>query len=138
MVREDILAKLMADSITKIVGEPSQGDINTLKQEQAGKAAKIKTTEDMIENGRKFGFLVVMLGCQKYGMVIGNPSVPGDPGGYDKAIQAKDSSIDQSKWKKKYARKVIEYEKFVDVDESIRTLLLQAVEELQRHSWKNT
>ena len=67
VVREDILIKLMSNPITKIIGEPSQGNINTLKQELAEKAAKIK-----VKKGRKFVFLVVVLLCHKYGTVKGN------------------------------------------------------------------
>ena len=97
-VREDILVKLMADPITKIIEEPGQGDINKLQQDLAEKAAKMKTTEDMVEKGRKFDFLRVVLGCQKYGMAIRNPAVwwdtLEDPRGYNKTIQAKDFSID--------------------------------------------
>ena len=59
------------------------------------------TTEDMVEKGCKYGFLVVELGKTKYGTVIGNATVqlmtPKDPGGYNKTIQAKDSSFDRSK-----------------------------------------
>ena len=51
----------------------------------------------------KFGFLVVVLGQQEYGSVIGNPAVkwdtPADHRGYNKSIQAKG--------KKKHARIVI-------------------------------
>ena len=46
-----MMAALMANPITKIIGEPDQGDINTLESELAAKAAKIKTTEDMVEKG---------------------------------------------------------------------------------------
>ena len=42
MVREDILAKLTADPITKIIGEPGHGDVNTLEQELAKKSQKLK------------------------------------------------------------------------------------------------
>ena len=52
----------------------------------------------MIEKGKKVVFLVVVLGQQKYGTVIGNLAVkrdtPEDPGGYDEFIQAKDSLFD--------------------------------------------
>ena len=51
MVREDILAKLMKDPITKIIRKHSQGDIDTLEKELAEKAAKIKITEDVVEKG---------------------------------------------------------------------------------------
>ena len=40
MVREDILAKLTADQMTKIIGGLGQGDINTLEQELAEKQLK--------------------------------------------------------------------------------------------------
>ena len=49
LVREDILAKLTADPVTKIIGESGQGGTNTLEQELAEKVAKIKTTEDVVE-----------------------------------------------------------------------------------------
>ena len=73
MVTEDILAKLTANLVMKMIGKPRQGDINTLEQELAEKAAKIKTTEDVVGKGRKFGLLVMVLEQQKYGAVIGNP-----------------------------------------------------------------
>ena len=65
----------MADPITKIVGESGQGDVNTLEQELAEKAANIKNTKNVVEKGCKVGFLVVFLGKNKYGTVIGNLAV---------------------------------------------------------------
>ena len=53
-----------------------------------------------------------------------------DPGGYNKSIQPNDSSFNQSKSKKKHACKVIEYKKFLGLEEKIQTLIIQAVEEL--------
>ena len=61
MAREDVLAKLTANLVIKIIGEPRQEDINLLEQELAEKAAKIKTTEDVVKKGKKFGFSVVVL-----------------------------------------------------------------------------
>ena len=133
MVWEDILAKLTADWVTKIIGEPGQGNINTFEQELTEKVTKFKITEDVVEKGRKFCFLVVVLGQQKYRAVIGNPAewwdTPEDPRRYDETIQAKDLSFNWSKGGKKHLRKVIKCEKVLGIEESIRTLLLQAVEE---------
>ena len=53
-----------------------------------------------------------------------------DPGEYDKIIQIKGSSFDQSKGEKRHTRKVPEYEMFLGVKENIWMLLFQAVEEL--------
>ena len=53
------MVKLMAEPIMKIIGEPDQGDINTLEQELDETTAKMKTTEDVVEKGCKYGFLVV-------------------------------------------------------------------------------
>ena len=64
-VCEDILAKLMVEPITKIIGKPGQGHITILESELAAKAAKIKTTDDMMEKGRKYCFLVIVLGKTK-------------------------------------------------------------------------
>ena len=65
----------------------------------------------------------MVLGRQKYGAVIGNPAAKWDTsedlGGYNESILAKDASFDQSKGEKKHARKVIEYDKFLEVEESI-------------------
>ena len=47
-----------------------QHDINQLESELVGKAAKIKTTGDIIEFGKKHGFFVMVIGRKKYGMVI--------------------------------------------------------------------
>ena len=52
-----------------------------------------------------------------------------DLGGCNVTVQAKDTTFDQSKSEKKHARKLIEYEKFLGVEESLRTLILQAVDE---------
>ena len=86
----------------------------------------------MVEKRKKFGFLIVVLGKNKYGTVIGNLAVawtmPEDPGGYDKSIQAKDSLFDCSK-REKHAQTVIEYKKFLRVKESIQNLLIQVIKE---------
>ena len=75
-----------------------------------------------MKKGRKYGFLVLVLSKQQYGMVVGNGEVQWtttkDPGGYNDTIQAKGT-----------ARWVIEYEKFLGVEESLLTLILQVVEE---------
>ena len=55
-VQEDILAELTAEPITKYIGEPGQGDINIIEAELTQRVAKIKTTEDLVEKGRKYGF----------------------------------------------------------------------------------
>ena len=72
MVRKDILAELTAESSTKIIGETGQGDLNILEAEITEWAAKIKTTEDMVEQGCKYSFLTLILGKTQYGWVIGN------------------------------------------------------------------
>ena len=70
-----------------------------------------------------------MLWKTKYRNVIGNSTVqwatPKDLGGYDDAaIKAKDTSFNRSKGAKKHTRKVIEYEKFLGIEENIRALIL--------------
>ena len=40
----------------KIDGEPTQSDINNLKNELAESIVKIKTMEDIAEQGKKYGF----------------------------------------------------------------------------------
>ena len=71
-VREDILVKLTMDPITKIIGEPGQGGLKVLEAECAEQVAKIKTTEDTIEKGHKYGFLILILEKVQYGRVIVN------------------------------------------------------------------
>ena len=77
-------------------------------------------------------FFSIGLRQTKVWSIIGNPEVkwdtPENLGGYDELIQAKDSSFDRSKGEKKHARKVIKYEKFLDIEESIQMLLIQAVD----------
>ena len=89
-IHEDILTKFMAEPITKIVSEPGQEDITILKSKLVVNAAKIKTTHDMVEKGRKYGFLVTVIGKNKYGIIIGNMGVqwtsPEDPCCYNKSI----------------------------------------------------
>ena len=130
-IQEDILTELTAEPITKIIGEPGQGDIHILKAELAEQVTKIKTIEDMADKGHKHGVLVLVLGQTQYGKVIRNETVhwttPKDLGGYDDTIQDNDTVFDRSKSEKKHARKVIKYEKFLGVEESLCTLILQAV-----------
>ena len=89
-VREDILVELTMDPITKIIGEAGQGGLNVLDAELKEWAAKIKTTQDMIEQGQKYGFLILILGKEQYRRVIGNERLqwknPEDPGRYDDSI----------------------------------------------------
>ena len=59
-VKEDVLTKLTTEPVTKINGEPGQGDIKLLEQEMAEKAAKIEATEDVIQKVKKIRFLVVI------------------------------------------------------------------------------
>ena len=56
----------MAKLITKIDREPTHSDINTLKNEQAERATKIKTTKDIVKHGKKYGFLIIVVGLAKY------------------------------------------------------------------------
>ena len=59
MVREDIIAELTANPIMKIDVETTQRDIDNLKNELAKHAAKIKTTKDIVEQSKKYGFLII-------------------------------------------------------------------------------
>ena len=106
-VWEDILTELTVKLITKIIGEPGQGDIYILEAELAKWVAKIKTTEDIIDKWHKYGFLVLVLGQTQYGRIIGNETAqwttPEDPGGYDDNIQTKDMAFDRNKSEKKHA-----------------------------------
>ena len=74
-VRRKIISKLMAELIIRINGEQGQGVINQLKSEIAKRSSKIKTMEDMVQKGQKYGFLIVVLGRVKYGMVTRNNAV---------------------------------------------------------------
>ena len=67
-VREDIIAKLMAEPTTKIDGEPTQSDIDTLKNELTKRATKLKTTKDVTKHGKKYGFQIIA----KYQTIIKN------------------------------------------------------------------
>ena len=57
---EDILAKLTAEPILMIIGELGQGDMDFQEAMLTKQAAKIMTTEDMVEKGCKYGFLVLV------------------------------------------------------------------------------
>ena len=72
IIQEDILAELTSEPIAKIIGEVEHRDINILEAELTEWAAKIKTTEDMVNEGCKYEFLVLVLGQKQYWMVIGN------------------------------------------------------------------
>ena len=117
IIREEILLELIMDPTTKIIGELRQGDLNMLEAELTGRAAKIKTTEDMVEQGRKYVFLILVLEKEQFGQVIGNERLqrktPEDSGEYDDSIQVNDTAFDWSKSEKKHAQKVNEYEKFL-------------------------
>ena len=74
-VRTDILAELITGPITKIIGKPGESNINNLESELAVRAAKMKTTEHVVENCQTYGFLVIVFGKSKFKTVIGNPTV---------------------------------------------------------------
>ena len=103
-VHEDILSELMAGPITKIVGEPTQIDIDLLEEELMECMAKIKTTEDIIAQGKKYGFLIIVVALAKYITIIRNPKTvwtePEDSGQYDDSITATDTTFTRSKKEK--------------------------------------
>ena len=76
-IREDILAELTTDPITMMFGETWLGGLNVLEAELAEQAAKIKTKEDVIEQGCKYGFLILILGKEQYKRVTGNKDYNG-------------------------------------------------------------
>ena len=73
MVCEDIIAELMAESITKIVDEPTQSNTDLLEEEFAECMVKIKTTKDIVAQGKKYGLLIIIVGLAKYRTIIRNP-----------------------------------------------------------------
>ena len=127
-VKEDIIAKLMAVPIIKIDGEPIQSNI---EYELAECIIKIKTTEDIVKQGKKYGFLFIIVGLAKYKTIIRKQRTvlnePEDLRPYDNSIVPTHITFASSK-KKNHARKEKEYEKYLEVTESIRTLILQAVD----------
>ena len=125
MVQEDIIAKLMAESVMKIDGKPTQSDIDNLENELAECTTKIITMEDVVEQGKKYRFLIIIIGLSKYKTIIKNPwtvwNKPEDPGPYVNWIAAMDTTFAWSKREKTHSRKEKEYEKYLGVTESIRT-----------------
>ena len=97
IVCEDIIAKLTAEPMTKIDGKPTQSDINILKNKLAESTTKINTMKDIIEQGKKYGFLIIVVGLLKYRTIIKNPQTewnePEDPGQYDNSIVAMDTTV---------------------------------------------
>ena len=71
-VREDILVELTMDPITKIIGELGQGDLNILEVELSEQATKIKTTEDVVEQGHLYGLHILIVGKAQHDWLIGN------------------------------------------------------------------
>ena len=132
MVWEDIITKLMAEPVTKIVGEPTQSEINLLENKLSEHASKIKMSEDIVKQSKKYGFLIIIVGLTQYRTIIKNPwtvwNEPEDPGLYNNSIAAMDTTFAWSKKEKTHFRKEKEYEKYLRVTESIQTLL-QAVDE---------
>ena len=65
--------------------------------------------------------------------MIGNEQLqwetPEELGSYNDSIHAEDNAFDQSKSAKKHAKKLIEYEKLLEVEESLWISILQAVDE---------
>ena len=116
-VREDILAELTTDPITKIIGELGHGNRIILKAEPTEWVAKIKTTEDMNEKGCEYRFLILILGKRQYGPVIGNNRLewetPEDMWGYMTTSKPKTQLLTKAKVRKINARKIIEYEKIL-------------------------
>ena len=83
-IREDILLELTMEPSTKIIGEIRQGDLNILEAKLREQVAKIKTTEDMVEQESKYNFLILILEKTQYSRMIENERLqqdnPEDPG----------------------------------------------------------
>ena len=100
-MQEDIIAKLIAVPRTKIDGRPTQSDISNLENELAEHDTKIKTMEDIVEQGKRYVFLIIIVGLSKCKTIIGNPlrvgNEPEGSGPYDNSIAATDTTFAQSK-----------------------------------------
>ena len=85
-------------------------------------------TKDIVKNGKKIGFLTILVyQTIKKTRAIWNESK--DPSPYDNSIVPKDTTFARSKKEKTHTWKEKEYEKYLGVTESIRSLILQTVEE---------
>ena len=117
----------------KNLGKPFQGDINTLESELVAKAAKVKSTEGMIEKRQKYGFSVVVLGMTKHGTVTGNFTVQwtllDNPRVILKESIKKISFLIKAKVRKSIPEKFIGYKKFFGMEKSMQALIFQAVKE---------
>ena len=124
----------MTEPVMKIDGEPTQSDIDNLKNELTKHASKIKTMADIIEHGKKYGFLIIVVGLLKCKTIIKNPQTvwnePEYPRLYDNLIVDMETTFAKSKKEKTHSRNEKEYKKYLGDMESIRTLTLQAVEVL--------
>ena len=122
-VCENKIAKLMAEPVTR----------HWHSQKTAERVAKIKTREDIVKQGKKYCFLIIVIRSSKYKTIIKNSqkefNKPKDPGPYNNLIVAIDTTFAQSKKEKTHSRKEEEYEKYLGIIESIHTLILQVVNE---------
>ena len=80
---------------------------------------------------QKYGFLIIIVRLFKYKTIIKNQQIvwkePEDLGLYDNSIAAINTTFAQSKKEKTHSRKKKEYEKYLGVTESMRTLILKTV-----------
>ena len=101
IVHEDIMAVFTAESVMKIVGEPMQSNIDLHKEVLVECAAKIKITNEIITQGKKYRFLIITVGLAKYRKIIRNLCTvwtkPEDPAPFDDSIAATDMMFTKSK-----------------------------------------
>ena len=61
------------------------------------RATKIKATKDIIKQGKKYSFLIIVMGLTKHKTIIKNPRTiwnePKDPGSYENSILVMDTTF---------------------------------------------
>ena len=117
--------ELRKESVTKILGQPMDQEITTLKNELIAIAASIPTRL----GGGNHGHAGLIVDATKYLTMAGVAFItPPNPGNYPAGLAANALAGTQSRWEAEHKEDVAQYEIFKGVEQALKDIILKAVE----------
>ena len=139
-VMEDVKKAIGKEDVTRIVGEPTRGQVKELQEELAAICAKYST--DLFEGGDDYGHMCMVINDETYGDIINNNmftyTPPRKPEAFDGTLTNQASEVTRMKRVAEHKRKIEEFEKYRGVLQGIRERILYAVDEQYLRALKQT
>lgn len=138
--REAVIESLQGHTVTSFKGrKPTATDVDTLEKELAAIASTVKT--NLFPEGSEHGHLCCVLPNEAYGRIIGDPNyefeTPEAPEPYNPDIDNTTGDLERKTMEAEWERHKADYQRYLGVQEALRTLIVSAVSETYLRPLKN-